>query len=71
MDIIKIFTELADEGGCPALINDDNGHWAVTDEGLQSVPDSDEPEDIHTTFFVEKGKWKDTIEEAVKYYLEE
>ena len=28
-----------------ALISDDNGHWAVTENGMQYIPDG-EPEDI-------------------------
>ena len=27
------------EGACPALVNDDNGHWAVAFTGFQNVPD--------------------------------
>lgn len=71
MDIVKIFTDLAKEGGCPALLNDDNGHWAVSDTGFQQVVFGDEPEDITTSFFIEKEMWKNTIEEAVEHYLKE
>lgn len=68
MDIIKILNELVETGACPALINDDDGHWAVSDDGIQQVPD-DSPSTIYTAFIVEKDMWKDSIEEAVEYYL--
>jgi hypothetical protein len=54
-----------DEGACPAVLSDDNGHWAVSFEGVQNCPDGCEPEDIHTTFFIKAKCWKDTIREAI------
>ena len=52
------------KGACPALLNDDNGHWAVSFEGIQNCPD-DGPCDISTAFFVEAGHWHNTIREAI------
>ena len=52
------------KGACPALLNDDNGHWAVSFEGIQNCPD-DGPCDISTAFFVDAGHWHNTIREAI------
>ena len=60
-ELIRIFGE---EGcGC-ALISDDAGNWAVSGEGFQNVP-LDPPQDIETTFFIEKEQWKPSIREAL------
>lgn len=47
-----------------ALLSDDQGHWAVSGDGMQSVS-SNPPEDCHTTFFVEKREWKKTVRKAI------
>jgi hypothetical protein len=47
-----------------ALISDDFGHWAVSGTGMQNVPENP-PDDIQTTFFIEKHEWKKTIREAI------
>lgn len=65
--IIESLTHL---GGAPNLLYDDNGHFAITDEGIQSVCYGDEPEDVETSFTVEKIHWKSTIREALNHYLE-
>lgn len=57
--------EMADNGYCPALIFDDNGHWALTTDGVQTCPSGDEPEDISTTFFVTRDQWQDTATRAI------
>lgn len=61
---------LAEIGFCPNLFNDDNGHWAVSFDGMQNVPFGDDPEDIATTSIIEKDKWKPSIFEAIIYALE-
>ena len=62
-----IFEALASERLCPVLLNDDFGHWAVSFEGYQSIPEHPgEPDDINTSFFVLKEHWKKTINEALK-----
>jgi hypothetical protein len=63
--------ELAKIGYCLLLLNDDNGHWAVTFDGLQSVPMTNKPEDIVTTLFIQAKYWKDSIYEALIYALDE
>lgn len=57
-------------GFAPSLVFDDNGHWAISDEGYQNVPMGDEPEDISLTIFIEAKAWKPTIREAIEYYIE-
>ena len=65
-----IFEELSKLGQCPNLLNDDNGHWAVTCDGFQSIPeDLDKPSDIETQFWVKANQWKDTPREALQSYL--
>jgi len=60
-----LLEQLTETGACPGLINDDNGHWALSFTGIQEVNFGDEPSDLNTTFFVEKHEWKPTIKEAV------
>ena len=55
--------------GC-GLISDDFGHWAVTGDGMQNVPDNT-PTDIQTTFFISKEQWKPSIREAILSVMEE
>lgn len=51
---------------CMSLISDDSGHWACTQDGFQTVPpEFPEAGDIHTTFFVAKGQWYNSIREAI------
>lgn len=62
-------TLLAKAGYCPALLNDDNGHWAVVFDGVQSVPLG--KGDVTTAFFVEKHRWCKTISQALIKALKE
>ena len=62
LDYLESITK---EGSCPGLINDDNGHWAVAEDGVQNCPMGDEPVDIQTTFFIEAKDWHPTIREAI------
>jgi hypothetical protein len=64
-----IMEELSKLGWCPNLLNDDNGHWAISCKGIQNVVFGDEPEDVHTTVFVEAKYWKKTPKEALLFYL--
>jgi hypothetical protein len=63
--------QLANLGQCPNLINDDNGHWAVSSDGFQNVPKGEEPGDIETHFYIEAHEWRNSPKEALKYYLEQ
>ena len=55
----------------PGLLNDDNGHWAVSVEGVQNLPMDDGPADIQTTFFIEAKNWRPTLRGAIEAYLDE
>jgi hypothetical protein len=55
-------------GDAPNLLYDDNGHWSITSDGFQSVVTV--PSDVETHFFIEKEKWKNTIREALDFYLD-
>lgn len=68
---IDALIQLASEGDCPALINDDNGHWAVTSDGIQTLPQGDEPGDVQTTFYIEAGHWFDDPRAAIDEYVRE
>jgi len=53
-----------------ALVSDDFGHWAVTGNGTQSIPENP-PDDVETTFFIEKREWRESIREAILCAMEE
>lgn len=55
---------LEKEFGC-ALVNDDNGHWACVCDGIQNVPSGEGAEDISTSFWIEKDKWRNSAREAI------
>lgn len=68
-------TELLDKleacEGC-GLISDDFGNWAVSDSGMQNIPENPgEPSYIATTFFVEADEWHPSIREALEAYFAE
>lgn len=67
-DLIKYLEGRGAECG---LISDDFGHWAISC-GMQNVPETtlafDGPNDVETTFFVEKSEWKDSILEALIHF---
>lgn len=54
-----------------ALVNDDNGHWAVAYDGFQNVPVGDQPQDISTAFYIEKSRWHNSIREAIDAAIKE
>ena len=62
-----IIDELTKLGQAPCLLYDDNGHFAITGDGMQSI--SVDIDDQELTHFIEKDMWKDTIREALDYYL--
>jgi hypothetical protein len=62
--------EQAEHGACIGLINDDNGHWAVSGPRAQNCPESGDPQDIDTTFFVFAEEWKNSIREAIDAVME-
>jgi hypothetical protein len=46
------------------LISDDGGRWAVSETGMQNLPE-EEPIDISTSFFIQKDEWKPSVREAI------
>jgi len=52
------------------LIDDDNGHVALVFDGAQNVPMGDDPEDIATTFFIEKDKWRSNLRSAIDAWID-
>jgi hypothetical protein len=70
LTVEEVLLALDKIGHCPNLLNDDARRWALISEGLQNVPDPNEPTDIETSFYVEAECWKPTIREAILYYLE-
>jgi len=58
--------QAASDGSCPALICDDNGHWAVAFDGMQNVPEGDDAQDIVTSFFIEKDGWFEDVRTALR-----
>ena len=52
-----------------ALISDDNGNWAIVCDGMQQIAD-DPPDDLWTSYLVEKRFWKSTIRQAIDYAME-
>lgn len=71
-DLLDGLERLTMAGHCPGIINDDNGHWAVTGDGVQTLPArTGEPIEIHTTFIVPSGAWYPDIRTAINSYLDE
>ncbi len=67
-----ILETLSDLGIAPCLVNDDNGHFALSDEGIQSLPRNFKyRDDIDMKLFIKKKYWKNSVREAISYYLEE
>jgi len=64
-----IFEQLTKLGYAPNLLYDDGGHFAIVSDGFQSLPD-DEPCDIDMHFFVQSQHWKNSVKEALDYYLD-
>lgn len=69
MDFEVIIEALTHIGSAPNILYDDNGHFAITDDGFQTVCFGDEPVDIETSFTVSKENWFPTIREALNHYL--
>ena len=57
-------------GACPALVNDDNGHWAVAFDGVQNVV-TGRPKDVATTFFIRAERWRSTARRAIDAAMKE
>lgn len=52
------------KGYCPAVVFDDDGHWAVLFDGVQSMPGDGPP--FATSFIAgDETQWHDSIREAI------
>jgi hypothetical protein len=55
--------------GCN-LISDDMGRWAVSTTGFQNLPENqDEPFDAQVVSLILKTEWKNSIREAIDYFM--
>jgi hypothetical protein len=63
---LSILTAAADLGYSPWLIHDDDGHWAVCDDGMNSVG----TERYHFSGVIEPTSWHPTPEAALLAYAE-
>lgn len=70
-ELLDGLERLVDTGDCPAVINDDKGHWAVSAEGMQSIRSGDGPDDVETSFFIPATKFRTSIREAIDDYLDD
>ena len=61
---------LESQFGC-GLISDDNGHWVLSFEGIQNVPIGIAPEDISTSFFIDRDNWRNSIREVIDEWMSE
>lgn len=64
--VIECLTKI---GWSPSIIYDDNGHFAVTGDGYQSVSMTMEPADLDISFTIPKEAFFDNIYDALMYYL--
>jgi len=64
-----IIEELTKLGQAPCLLYDDDGHFAISGEGIQTISTNgkDNGELYH---FIEERMWQDSIREALNYYLD-
>jgi len=63
-----IIEELTKLGWAPSLLYDDNGHFAVTADGYQTITEG--TSDVTIMCFIPKDYWKDSIREALNYFLD-
>jgi hypothetical protein len=68
-----IVEELTKLGWEPNLLYNGDGMFAISGEGIQSIPMCEEQEkgSDWVGHWVQEGGWFDTIREALKYYLNE
>jgi len=55
---------LEKEFGC-ALVNDDNGHWALSYCGFQNVVVGKRGQDVQTSFFIGAKEWSNSVRAAI------
>ena len=68
LEIDFILETLTHLGWCPCLTYDDDGHWAVNDGGYSTVRLND-TDDYRFGGSIPAKDFKETIREAVRYYV--
>ncbi len=66
----KELIDWLEEQNGSGLISDDAGRWAISDGGIQNVPDPDNPIDIVSSFFVEAADWRNSVREAIQVAID-
>ncbi len=72
LEVDFILESLTKLGQAPQVVYDDNGHFAISSSGFGPVvtTESGKFDDRESfTTIVEPEEWKDTIREALNYYL--
>lgn len=71
LSVEVVFERYANAGYCLSLVFDDDGRWAVSDEGMTQSPMSEaghtEPVSVSST--IHPGQWKPSIREAVAVFV--
>ena len=65
-----IMEELTKLGWAPCLLYDDDGHWAISGEGMQSIPMDEHQETGEDWISHWVSEWHDTIRQALDNYLD-
>lgn len=67
IDVPALFEKWADDGLCPMLVYDDDGHWAVSFDGYGPVIEEDiHKDEVGVTAVVQPDQWRDTVREALE-----
>jgi hypothetical protein len=67
-NFVSIMQELMENGSAASLINNDDGKWAIGDEGEQNIPEENDP--LSTHFFIAAKDFSNTIAGALRKYAE-
>jgi hypothetical protein len=67
-DLAGELVRLASLGYAPIILYDDNGNWAVSDEGCSNIR-VDDNDDFSITIYGEAAWFRDTPQAAWEYYL--
>ena len=62
-DAWLVVEKMTSDGFCPALIFDDNGSWVMAFDGIQNLPEDDDP--LITSFCIESKMIADTAQLAI------
>ena len=71
--------QMMEAGSGASLINDDYGHWAIAETGMQNCPNSRDydkrnerwkPFDVTTTLFIDKSDFAESIGAALKQFAQ-